>query len=96
MSRMNERTGKAVTLRAHFDGERIRLDEPLDLKPDTPLTVTVWPQEDLEREEWARLSIRNLENAYGEDEPEYSLDMIRRPNPSRRCRRSSKTAVTSR
>ena len=73
--------GKAVTLRATFDGERIRLDEPFDLKPGTPLTVTVWPEEDREREEWARLSASGLERAYGEDEPEYSLELVKRPNP---------------
>jgi hypothetical protein len=51
-------------LRAYFDGEQIRLDEPFDLKPGTPLTVTVLPG-DLERENWARLSLKGLEGAYG-------------------------------
>jgi hypothetical protein len=72
---------RAITLRAYYDGEQIRLDEPFELKPGTPLTVTVWPEEDSEREDWTRLSLRSLENAYGENEPEYSLDMIKRPNP---------------
>lgn len=31
----------AVTLKAHYDGERILLDEPFDLPPNTPLMVTV-------------------------------------------------------
>lgn len=31
---------------------------------------------DEEREEWIRLSLANLERAYGEDEPEYSLNDI--------------------
>ena len=73
--------GKAVTLRASFDGEGIRLDDPLDLEPGTPLTVTVRLQDDPDREDWARLSARALEDAYGDDEPEYSLDLIKRPNP---------------
>jgi hypothetical protein len=72
---------KAVTLRAHFDGEQIRLDEPFQLQPDTPLTLTVWPKDDEDREDWLRLSALGLEEAYGENEPEYPLDLIKEPNP---------------
>lgn len=72
---------KGVTLRAHFDGEQIRLDEPFKLEPGTPLIVTVCPKEDHDREDWLRLSALSLEEAYGEEEPEYSLDMIKEPNP---------------
>ncbi len=32
-----------VTLQAHFDGERIVLDEPFDLPVHTPLMVTLLP-----------------------------------------------------
>jgi hypothetical protein len=62
------------TLRAHFDGERIRLDEPYDLEPDTQLLVTVLQEQksDEERETWLLLSSKGLERAYGEDEAEYS------------------------
>ena len=38
-------------------------------------------EDDPDREDWARLSARALEDAYGDDEPEYSLDLIKRPNP---------------
>ena len=71
------------TLRAHFDGERIRLDEPYDLEPDTQLLVTVLQEQksDEERETWLLLSSKGLERAYGEDEAEYSLDLIKEPNP---------------
>ena len=34
-----------------------------------------------EREEWLNLSIQGLEGAYGEDEPEYSTDLIKEVNP---------------
>lgn len=70
-------------IRAHFDGEQIRLDEPCQLEPDTKLLVIVLPtqlQND-EREEWLRLSQQALGSAYGETEPEYSLDAIKEPNP---------------
>ena len=69
-----------ITLKAHFDGKQIRLDEPFELKPQTPLLVVVG-QVDEEREDWYRLSGKGLEAAYGEDEPEYTEDMIKEPNP---------------
>jgi hypothetical protein len=34
-----------------------------------------------EHEDWARLSLQALGKAYGEHEPEYSLDVIKEPNP---------------
>ncbi len=74
---------KAKTLPAHFDGEHIRLDEPCELEPNTRLLVTVLPkeQEDEEREAWFRLSSEGLARAYGEEEPEYPIELIKEPNP---------------
>jgi len=71
------------TLRAHFDGEHIRLDEPCDLEPNAHLLVTILQDQkiDEEREAWLLLSSKELERAYGEDEVEYSLDLIKDPNP---------------
>ena len=72
-----------MTIRAHFDGEQVRLDEPCQLAPDTQLLVVVVPNQtpDGDHEDWMRLSRQGLENAYGEQEPEYSLDAIKEPNP---------------
>jgi hypothetical protein len=71
-----------INLRAHYDGEKILLDEPFNLEPDTKLIVTVLPKHtDEEREEWILLSKKGLENAYGKDEPEYSMDLIKEANP---------------
>ncbi len=70
-----------VTLQAHFDGKQILLDEPYDLAPNTKLVVSVIRIKDEERESWTRLSLANLERAYGEDEPEYSPDLIKKVNP---------------
>jgi hypothetical protein len=36
---------------------------------------------DEEREDWALFSSLGLEGAFGSDEPEYSLDLIKEPNP---------------
>jgi len=44
---------ETVTLRAHFDGKHILLDEPFELEPNTELIVTVVPRgSDEEREDW--------------------------------------------
>ncbi|MGI9107332.1 MAG: hypothetical protein ACR2G4_13905 [Pyrinomonadaceae bacterium] len=71
-----------TTLRAHFDGRQILLDEPFELEPNTKLIVTILPESlGEEREDWARLSLESLARAYGDDEPEYSLDLIKEANP---------------
>jgi hypothetical protein len=70
-----------VNLRAHFDGDQIRLDEPFELEPNTELIVTVVPPTiDEEREAWTRLALASLARAYGDDEPEYSRDQIKEAN----------------
>ncbi len=71
------------TVRAHFDGEHIRLDEPCMLEPDTPLLVIVLPKQLAtdDHADWIRLSRQAFANAYGADEPEYSLNAITEPNP---------------
>ena len=74
---------KTVTLTAHFDGEHIQIDEPFVLPPKVRLLVTILPgeSEDEEREAWTQLSAHGLASAYGPDEPEYSLDMLKEKNP---------------
>ncbi len=70
------------TLRAHFDGNQILLDEPFELEPNVKLIITVLPKSsDEERDDWARLSLESLARAYGDDEPEYSSDLIKEVNP---------------
>lgn len=72
-----------ITVQAHFDGQQIRLNEPFTLKPGTKLFVTIVLDEpvDVERQDWLRLAESSLNAAYGEDEIEYSLDLIKEPNP---------------
>jgi hypothetical protein len=68
----------AVTLKAHFDGKEIVLDEPFDLPTDSPLMVTVLPREDsVESAQWYALAAQGLARAYGDDEPEYSVADIK-------------------
>ena len=65
---------ETVILRAHFDGERILLDDEYELRPNTNLLITVLREPNIEEEAWLRLSLQRLEAAYGDSEPEYSLD----------------------
>lgn len=72
-----------VTLKAHFDGKQICLDEPYPLKPDARLIVTVVPGDspEDERRAWRLASQAGLARAYGEDEPDYSKAVIRESPP---------------
>ena len=72
-----------IAIPAHFDGKQICLDEPFDLEPDTKLIITILPRHvsDDEREGWLNLSLQGLDDGYGEDEPEYSTDLIKKVNP---------------
>ena len=65
----------AVSLRAHFDGTTIRLDEPYDLPADAQLLVTVLsrPVNSDERAALAALAAEGLARAYGNNEPEYTV-----------------------
>jgi hypothetical protein len=73
-----------VTLRAHFDGEHIVLDEPYEIPANAPLEVTVLADDRSEHERgqerasWAAVSARSLARAYGDDEPEYTVADLRR------------------
>lgn len=66
-----------ISLNAHFDGQRIVLDEPYALAPEARLLVTVLPGDDAEplhaeRRAWSTLSKRGMSRVFGDDEPEYS------------------------
>ena len=73
----------AVTLKAHYDGKQICLDEPYPLRPDSQLVVTVLsePNETLDKDRpaWYALGRRSLARAYGADEPDYSDCIGKRP-----------------
>lgn len=67
-------------IKAHYDGDKIVLDEPFKLKPNVRLIVTVLPEDDL-GEDWSLSARKNLARAYNDDEPEYGLDSIKELNP---------------
>jgi hypothetical protein len=64
-----------VTLKAHYDGRQIVLDEPFDLLPNASLIVTVLSAaavEEAEHAQWGTLSAQGLARAYSDSEPEYT------------------------
>jgi len=62
-----------LTLKAHFDGKHITLDEPFELRPGAPLAVTVLADPtDPEALDWLRAASGGLARAYSDDEPEYT------------------------
>ncbi|MGZ8842999.1 MAG: hypothetical protein ACXW18_05005 [Pyrinomonadaceae bacterium] len=70
-----------ISIPAHFDGQQILLDEPVELEPNSRLIVTVLGNHDSERASWMRLSADALSRAYDDNEEEYPLDLIKTPNP---------------
>ena len=64
----------SVTLKAHYDGERIQLDEPFDLPPRASLLVTVLSPQvgDSDRVAWLAASRAALARAFADNEPEYT------------------------
>lgn len=72
----------SLTLRAHFNGNHVVLDEPAELKPDTKLLVTVLPEEVNGRSsEWFRMAEGSFDSAFGDDEPEYGVEDLVKVNP---------------
>lgn len=70
-----------ISIPAHFDGERILLDEPVELERNARLIVTVLPNGDTDREAWARFSAAQLNAAYNGVGDDYPLDSIKEMNP---------------
>lgn len=61
-----------LSIAAHFDGSRVLLDEPVALRPNTRLLVTVLEDVDRERDEFLSMASRSLGVACADDEVEYS------------------------
>lgn len=69
-----------LTLNAHFDGRQVQFDEPIELPPNTKLLITVSSMNDTDAMAWQELSAQGLAAAYGDDEPEYSLESLKEHN----------------
>jgi hypothetical protein len=71
-----QKTMPAVTLKAHYDGKSILLDEPFQIRANAELMVTVL-QDHSEETDFQNLTISGLSRAYSESEPEYTLADLR-------------------
>ncbi|HKY38636.1 MAG TPA: hypothetical protein VJN18_21985 [Polyangiaceae bacterium] len=68
----------AVTLKAHYDGERILLDEPFEIPTNAPLMVTVLSPSAAESGgDWLSVARDGLARAYGDTEPTYTSGDVR-------------------
>jgi hypothetical protein len=63
------------------DDTHLRLLQPIQLPSETRVIITVMRPDDDERETWLQASLSQLSRAYGDDEPEYSLELVKQPNP---------------
>ena len=65
------------------DNRNLRLLKSTQLHPGSKVIVTITTPEDLMeyKEQWSKLSIEGLKAAYGENETEYSNNLIKEPNP---------------
>ena len=65
------------------DPTHLELTQPIDTPPGGKVVVSVLDpaQGDRERDDWLSLSLRTIALAYGDSEPEYTVGMIKEPNP---------------
>ena len=66
-----------------MDATHLELTQPIDTPPGGKVVVSVLdPAEgDRDRDDWLSLSLRTIASAYGDFEPEYTVGMIKEPNP---------------
>jgi hypothetical protein len=66
-----------------IDATHLELFQPIQIPPHSRIIVAVMTSDVVldEREAWFKFAAEQFQAAYGESEPEYSLDMIREPNP---------------
>ena len=65
-----------LSVPAHYDGQHILLDEPLELPIGRRLLVTVLDEVD-DKDDFYHLSADGLASAYGTSEPEYTIADLR-------------------
>jgi len=64
-----------------IDNTHLRLLQPIQLPRLTRVIIAVMQPDGDEREAWLQASASQLSRAYGDDEPEYSPELIKQPNP---------------
>jgi len=62
------------------DDTHLKLLQPIQLPKRTRVIITVMQLGDDERDARLQATAGQLSRAYGEDEPEYSLELVKQPN----------------
>ena len=63
-----------------IDSRHLKLKRPIKIAPGSTVMITIESTEGIaEEQEWYLLSSLGLEEAYSEDEPNYSLDTVKIP-----------------
>jgi hypothetical protein len=66
-----------------MDATHLELTQPIDTPPGGKVVISVLDpvKGDKERDDWLSLSLGTIAAAYGDSEPEYTVNMIKEPNP---------------
>jgi len=65
-----------------IDSRHLKLKKPIQIEPGSTVMITIESTEGIAEDlEWYLISSQGLVGAYGEDEPEYSLERITTANP---------------
>ena len=68
-----------------IDPCHLKLEEPTQIPPGSKVLITIEQAEGVSEEQgWYFLAAQALELAYDEDEPEYSLELVKEYNPDYR------------
>lgn len=65
-----------------LDAHHLKLSRRLTLPPGSKIFITITPPEDqaIECRAWSSLAAQQLERAYGDQEPDYSQNLIKQRN----------------
>ena len=65
------------------DSTHLELAQPIQVPPGAKVLVAIGAPELIaeEHQAWVQMSTQRLASAYGPNEPEYSSDLIKTPNP---------------
>ena len=63
-----------------IDSSLLRLEHPIGFPPGSKVLITILDVED----DWFQFSLRGLNYAFSDDEPEYPLHKIKEANPEYR------------
>jgi hypothetical protein len=64
-----------------IDSTHLELAGPIDVHQGERVIVSVIDSGDVEREAWTSFSGNRLQDAYGEEEPDYPLALVKESNP---------------